>query len=433
MRGGLVHGWRPYGAAITFRIRSEPLPYMSDPQLTPRRLAYLPDVEPAARRFPNAIRIGNTVYVSSQPIVPFVTSARPGIQDQTHKAFADFVGLLDAVGMRMSDLVKLHTFYVYEGDRTRATEYWERMTEVRLQYFANPGPAGTALRVKGTPTSRRLIAIDGIARADPSRQRIMPAHAWDWSMPTPLSQGWRVGDVLYCGGQISADRRGRAVAADNLAQQVINTMEFLRHVLADGSAGFDDIVSLKIGYQDRGDPVTARGVLAEILRVVRTLLKPGQCTLNCLGVDLLYEGLQLEIDAMALVGAASRRVVTGVDVPGAVAPGFATASRVNGLTHIGGLAITEDATDLEGQLRSSLRLLQTTLHDIRAGADDLVKLNVLFLSDDRDAAADYATIHRVLVGSLPTPGPVVTIVRAAGLPRAGQRVQLDGVALSDPS
>jgi len=404
---------------------------MSNPQPSVRRLAYLPDVEPAARRFPNAIRSGDSVYASSQPIVPIVAPTPPRIQDQTHKAFADFVGLLEAVGMRMSDLVKLHTFYVYEGDNSKATEYWERMTEVRLQYFASPGPSGTALRVKGAPTSQRLIAIDGIARADPSRQRIMPAHAWDWSVPTPLSQGWRVGDVVYCGGQISADRRGRAVAADDLTQQVVNTMEFLRHALVDGGATFDDIVSLKIGYQDRGDPVAAHAVLAEILRVVRPLLKPGQCTLNCLGVDLLYEGLQLEIDAMAMVGAASRRVITGVGGPGVVTQGFATASRVDGLIHIGGLAATEDATNLEGQLRGSLRRLQTTLDDIGAGVDDLVKLNVLFGSDDSGAAADYATIHRVLAASLPTPGPVVTIVRVAGLPGAGQRVQLDGVALCD--
>jgi enamine deaminase RidA (YjgF/YER057c/UK114 family) len=403
---------------------------MSNPRPTARRLAYLPDIEPGARRFPNAIRIGDSVYASSQPIVPVVAPAPPRIQDQTHKTFADFVGLLEAVGVHMSDLVKLHTFYVYEGDSSGTTEYWQRMTEVRLQYFANPGPAGTALRVKGAPTSQRLIAIDGIARADPSRRRIMPAHAWDWSMPTPLSQGWRVGDVVYCGGQISADRRGRAVAADDLTQQVINTMEFLRHVLVDGNAGFEDIVSLKIGYQGRGDPVAARAGLAEILRVVRPLLKPGQCTLNCLGVDFLYEGLQLEIDAMALVGAASRRVVTGVDDAG-TAHGFATASRVDGLIHIGGLAATEDATNLEGQLRGSLRRLNRTLGDIRAGADDLIKLSVLFASNDSDAAAEYATIHRVLAVSLPTPGPVVTIVRVAGLPGAGQRVQLDGVALTN--
>jgi len=401
---------------------------MSNPSATNNRLAYLPAIAPANRRFPNAIRIGDTVYLSSQPIVPGIVPAPPRIQEQTHTAFSDFVDLLEAVGLRMSDLVKLHTFYVYEGELTGATKYWEQMTEVRLKYFANPGPAGTALRVKGAPARERLIAIDGIARGNPSRQRIMPAHAWDWSMPTPLSQGWRVGPIVYAGGQISADRRGKTVAADDLTQQVVNTMEFLRHVLVDGGAGFEDIVSLKIGYQHRGDSRAARGVLDDTLRVVRPMLKPGQCTLTCLGVDLLYEGLQLEIDAMAVVGGRSDVLRVGIDRGFCGAAGFASALRAGGLVHIGAIGAPEDAT-LEGQLRASLQRLDRTLHDAGVSSDDLVKLNVLFASNADTDASDYAAIYRVLAESLPTPGPVVTIVRAAGLPQEQQRVQLDGVAV----
>jgi enamine deaminase RidA (YjgF/YER057c/UK114 family) len=393
------------------------------------RIAYLPDLDASERRFPNAVRIGDVVYLSSQPIVPVPPAASPRIQDQTHKAFSDFVRLLESVGVRMADLVKLHTFYVYDGDPTRATEYWEQMTEVRLQYFANPGPAGTALRVKTAPTAERLIAIDGIARADAQRQRIMPAHAWDWSMPTPLSQGWRVGNIVYAGGQISADRQGKTVAANDLRQQVVNTMEFLRHVLVDAGAGFEDIVSLKIGYQDRGDATAARRVLDEILRVVQPLLQPGQCTLTCLGIDLLYEGLQLEIDAMAIVGAGRSRKVSGTGQAWCGAPGFATATRADGLVHIGGIGAPEQAT-LADQLRVALQRLDSTMVDIGARADQLVKLNVLFAGPEGEEAADYGAIYRMLAAALPQPGPVVTIVRVAGLPNAGQRVQLDGVAMA---
>lgn len=401
---------------------------MSTPSSADKRIAYLPGIAQHDRRFPNAIRIADTVYLSSQPIVPRVEAAPPHIQDQTHTAFSDFVGLLEAVGLRMSDLVKLHTFFVYEGDSSGATKYWERMTEVRLQYFANPGPAGTALHVKGAPAGERLIAIDGIARAEPARQRIMPAHAWDWSIPTPLSQGWRVGPVLYAGGQISADRRGKTVAPGDLTRQAINTMEFLRHVLVDGGAGFEDIVSLKIAYRHGGDARASRAALDEILQVVRPLLKPGQCTLTCLGIDLIYEGLLLEIDAMAVVGARSGARVTGVDRGWCGAPGFASASRAGALVQVGAIGSPEDAT-LEGQLRASLQRLDVTLREAAVNREDLIKLNVLYTGDARADVADYATIHRVLAELLPTPGPVVTIVRVAGLPQDRQRVQIDGVAI----
>jgi enamine deaminase RidA (YjgF/YER057c/UK114 family) len=329
----------------------------------------------------------------------------------------------------MSDLVKLHTFFVYDGDLTGATKYWEQMTDVRLQYFATPGPAGTALHVKGAPVGERLIAIDGIARADPSRQRIMPAHAWDWSIPTPLSQGWRVGPVVYAGGQISADRSGKTVAPGDLTQQTINTMEFLRHVLVDGGAGIEDIVSLKIAYRHGEDARAGRAALDEIVKVVGPMLRPGQCTLTCMGIDLIYEGLLLEIDAMAVVGARSEARATGVDRGWCGRSRFASALRAGGLVHIGAIGAPEDAT-LEGQLRSSLQRLDTVLREAAVDHEDLVKLNVVFTGDTGTETSDYATIHRVLAGSLPAPGPVVTIVRVAGLPQDGQRVQLDGVAIA---
>ncbi len=390
--------------------------------------AYLSNVAADARRFPNALRVGDAIYASSQPVTetpPLNDSA--DIRDQTHAAFRSLVSMLESLGARMSDLVKLHTFYVFEGE-SDTTAYWERMTEVRLQYFANPGPCGTALRIKGAPVSDRLIAIDGIARVDAERQRIMPAHAWDWSMPTPLSQGWRVGTVIYAGGQISADRRGRTVAPDDVSQQTVNTMEFLRHVLLDAGADFEHIVSLKIAYQHQGDDAVARTVLDNILATVRPLLRHGQCTLTCLGVDLIYERLKLEIDAMAVVPEQGPVQRTGVDRGWCGAPGFASACRTGGLIHVGAIGAPEGSS-IEAQLRSSLERLGTALDETGSLTRDLVKLNVLYTSSPENEAGDYETLYSVLDTSLPKPGPVLTLVRVAGLPQSGQRVQVDAVAI----
>jgi enamine deaminase RidA (YjgF/YER057c/UK114 family) len=396
-----------------------------------KRIAYLESLAPSARRFPNALRKGDTIYLSSQPVSPSIGDASPEIQDQTHEAFSAFVQLLESVGARMSDLVKLHTFFVFAGE-AGATAYWERMTQVRLKYFANPGPAGTALRVKGAPTRGCLIAIDGVASVSPARRRIMPAHAWDWSIPTPLSQGWCIGPVLYAGGQISADRAGRTVAADDLTQQVVNTMEFLRHVLRDGGADFKDVVNLKIAYQHRGDEVFARSVLEEILHVVPTLVPARRCTLTCLGVDLLYEGLKLEIDATAVLGDDAKRVHLASDEGSCVVPGFAAACRVGDLICIGAIGAPDEAS-LDAQLERSLQRMDASLGAVGCSMDDVVKLNVLFTGTDAGDDADYRTLHALLAQQLPTPGPVVTIVHVAGLPREGQRVQIDAVAraLSD--
>jgi len=256
----------------------------------------------------------------------------------------------------------------------------------------------------------------------------MPAHAWDWSMPTPLSQGWRIGPVLYAGGQISADRAGRTVAADDLTQQTVNTMEFLQHVLKDGGADFRDIVHLKIAYQHRGDQAVAHRVLEEILDVVRPLVPERQCTLTCLGVDLLYEGLKLEIDATAVLGDADRRAHGGADEGSCLVSGFAAACRVGDFIQIGAIGAPGE-TSLDAQLQRSLQRMASSLDDVGCSMDDIAKLNVLFTSTDAGDDADYRALHALLARQLPTPGPVVTIVRVAGLPRDGQRVQIDAVAV----
>lgn len=396
-----------------------------------KRIAYLASAGPTARRFPNALRVGDTIHVGSEPLGTATPAGAPDIEAQTHEAFSTFVALLEEVGTSMADLVKLHTYYVYDGDADKATAYWQRMTEVRLQYIANPGQAGTALRVKAAPVRGRLIAIDGVASvASSSRQRIMPAHAWDWSMPTPLSQGWRVGPIVYAGGQISADRAGKAVAPGDVVQQAINTMEFLRHVLIDGGADFRDIVALKIAYQHRGDDAIARRVLDDILDVVKPLLAPGQCTLTCLGVDLLYEGLMLEIDAVAIAGEheTPRRIADDRNACGA--PGFASACRVGDLIHVGALGNPGDSS-IDAQLRSSIDELETRVRRLGAALDDVVKLNVFYVSDDASEASDCRKLYETLGELLPTPGPVLTLVRLVGLPTREQRVQIDAIACAD--
>jgi enamine deaminase RidA (YjgF/YER057c/UK114 family) len=73
--------------------------------------------------------------------------------------------------------------------------------------------------------------------------------------------------------------------------------------------------------------------------------------------------------------------------------------------------------------------MASSLDDVGCSMDDIAKLNVLFTSTDAGDDADYRALHALLAPQLPTPGPVVTIVRVAGLPRDGQRVQIDAVAV----
>jgi enamine deaminase RidA (YjgF/YER057c/UK114 family) len=147
---------------------------------------------------------------------------------------------------------------------------------------------------------------------------------------------------------------------------------------------------------------------------------------------LLYEGLKLEIDATAVLGDDAKRVHPASDEGSCVVPGFAAACRVGDLICIGAIGAPDEAS-LDAQLERSLQRMDASLGAVGCSMDDVVKLNVLFTGTDAGDDADYRTLHALLAQQLPTPGPVVTIVHVAGLPREGQRVQIDAVAraLSD--
>ncbi|PWR19500.1 RidA family protein [Zavarzinia aquatilis] len=380
----------------------------------------------ASSEFPAAIRVGDIVYVGGRNAGDPVA----GIESQTATAFERLVATLAAAGASMGDLVNLRTYYVYDGEGGRdVTDYWERMTEVRIRYIADPGPAATALRVRGVPARADLLGVDGIAATGADRQRIMPEHAWDWSIPVTLSQGWRIGDRIYVGGQISADRKGKAIALGDIRGQTRNALEYIRHVLADGGMDWRDVVHMRICFQHRGQQAAARRLLAEIMAEVRETLPEPRPALNAFGVDLLYEGLVLEIDAVARKGGKTPLYPAGSGDWIAI-DGFPAACRAGDELYVGGLSAPGGAS-LQAQVEATCDRLAACLAAGGFEAEDLVKLTLFIVADadEARAAEDRRTVTALVRQYLPGPGPVVTLLTLTGLPHDGQRFQLDGVAV----
>ncbi|MDF2462151.1 MAG: hypothetical protein K0Q43_386 [Ramlibacter sp.] len=378
--------------------------------------------------FPMALRVGDTLYIGSQHKASSGLATEADIAARTHSAFSSLVTTLEAAGLTMSDLMKLHTYYVFNGEGPDVTGFWERMTDVRLRYLANPGPAATALRVAGSPTRGELITIDGIATFSQARTRLMPAHAWDWSIPTPFSQGWKVGKKVYVGGQVSADRKGKAVAAWDAEQQTRNTLEYIRHVLLEAGGSWSDVVSLKVAYRHDGRDLEARELLAKILSIVRESLPQPGPALTCIGVDLIYEGLVLEIDAVAVLGEKRQDITASGSDNWVSVPGFAAGTSVGDEVYIGGTS-APGAASLVAQAEASMERMLRVLASADGDADELVKLNVFYRGEDHTDSDEVKQIARIAGEYLQERRPVLSIIRVPGLPHDGQRVQVDGVAV----
>ncbi|MGI9477579.1 MAG: RidA family protein [Hyphomicrobiaceae bacterium] len=390
--------------------------------------------------FSQAIEIGDQVFISGQQALTRDGEiVAPGdIASQTRCVFENMKATLASAGLELSDLVRLNTYYVFDGADADATEYWEEMTRVRLEYFPDPGPAATAVRIKAMPYQGQLIQIEGIALRGESRsnrKRIMPQGSWDWSIPVPLSQGWEAGGRVYVGGQISSDENGAAVHVGDLGAQTRAIYRFIGNVLKDGGASFDDIAHVKICVKHDSAESDGTSYLNKILDVSKEYIGPSGPAVTCFGVDLLYPGLDLEIDAMAFKGTHERASTETAQAK--VHDGsFADSVRALGEIWIGGqVAQNHDGGvmapgDIGEQSRIVFERLKGALAQSGATLDDVVKLNLFFAADGDDIGEAFHAAMAVWAEMAPNSNPAMTPVRAYELSQPGLLIQADCIAMA---
>lgn len=132
--------------------------------------------------------------------------------------------------------------------------------------------------------------------------RIMPEGHWDWSMPVSFSQGWKVGSLVFVGGQISADQNGRTIGVGDIAVQTRNCFENIRAVLAEVGADLRNIVKLNTYYCFDGDGPAVTRFWEEMTKVrMEYLPDPGPAATAVRVMGLAYEDLLIEIEAVAVL------------------------------------------------------------------------------------------------------------------------------------
>ena len=87
------------------------------------------------------------------------------IEVQTRNTFEN-IATVSGGGAERRHVVKQNTYYVYNGPDEGALEFWQKMTRVRLEYFPDPAPCGTAIRVVGLADPDMLIEVEVIAIID---------------------------------------------------------------------------------------------------------------------------------------------------------------------------------------------------------------------------------------------------------------------------
>jgi enamine deaminase RidA (YjgF/YER057c/UK114 family) len=224
------------------------------------------------------------------------------IEVQTDHAFRNLDTMLRAGGGDRNSLMRQNTFFKFYAEGPDVTAYWEKMTAVRRRYMSSPSAAGAGLRINGFIEAQELIQVEGIGMLGEEKQRLQPANHWDWSIPgNNFTQGWKIGNMAFIGGQISADDKAKAVGKDDMAAQTRNVFNFIRRTLAEGGLDESDVAKLYIYYHAEGTPelvAATRKVIADIQREFYG--DPGPAVTAIRVAGFAFEDLLIEIEAMAV-------------------------------------------------------------------------------------------------------------------------------------
>lgn len=248
-------------------------------------------------------KVGDVVFVGGQRSLDAKGNSlgNDDIAAQTQNVFQNMEAIMKEAGGDRRNLLRQNTYYRFLGEGRDVTDYWEKMTRVRLENMSNPCPCGTGVRVIGFPNSSELIQVEGIGVLGANKTRLMPSNHWDWSITKgPFSQGWQIGNFIFIGGQISADENGRAVG-ENIEIQTRNVFDFIHNTLREAGADERDVVKINSYFSSTKDNDHNRNISEVVSEIFHEYYPDSKPVYTGIGVTgFAFENLLIEIEAIAI-------------------------------------------------------------------------------------------------------------------------------------
>lgn len=114
-----------------------------------------PNAPQAIGTYSQAVKTGNTVYLSGQiGLDPATMEMVEGIDNQIHQVFRNLRAVSEAAGGGLADMAKLNIFLT-------DLAHFAKVNEIMAQYFSQPYPARAAVGVASLPRGA-LVEADGV-------------------------------------------------------------------------------------------------------------------------------------------------------------------------------------------------------------------------------------------------------------------------------
>ncbi|MGE0356360.1 MAG: RidA family protein [Burkholderiales bacterium] len=123
-----------------------------------------PEAPAAIGTYSQAVRAGDTVYLSGQiPLDPKTMQLAEGFENQVRRVFENLLAVCRAAGGDFGDVVRVTVYLTDLAD-------FAKVNEVMATYFREPYPARAAIGVASLPRGA-AVEIDAVMHLPPPESR----------------------------------------------------------------------------------------------------------------------------------------------------------------------------------------------------------------------------------------------------------------------
>ena len=385
-----------------------------------------------------AVRAGDLLFIGG--ILPVDDAGRlvgTDMASQARAIFETLKAVLSGAGARVADVVKHNVYLASDGDSTAAREQMRDLDRVRADYFPVPGPTTTEVRA-GLDIPGALLMVDAWVVIGGSREQLSPAGHWNWKDARNFSHGWKVGDMIFVGGQRSLDREGNVIGSGDIEAQTEEAFRNLNTMLEAGGGDRNSLMRQNTYFRFFGEGPEVTRYWEKMTNVRRRHMSSPSAAgagLRITGFPIAEELIQVE--GIGVLGADKQRLQPANhwdwSIPG---NNFTQGWKIGKLAFIGGQISADNGAktvgkgDIAAQTRNVFNFIRRTLAEAGLDESDVAKLYIYYHApggwdEIARTRALIASIQREFYGD---PGPAVTALRVSGFAFEDLLIEIEAVA-----
>lgn len=403
-----------------------------------KQLIALPDHHGVAGPGTQAVRAGNLIFVGGQMSLDAAGRiVGSDITTQARNAFEALKRVLAAAGATMADVVKHNVYFQCPGDADAVARFLDELNQVRRDYFSDPGPTTTETRV-GLDREGALILVDAWAVVGEAKERLAPEGHWNWSQKLPFSHGWKVGDMVFVGGQRSLDQQGNVVGVGDIEIQTDHAFRNLDTMLRAAGGDRHTLMRQNTYFRFFGEGREVTDYWEKMTNVRRRYMSIPSAA----GAGLRITGFPqsdelIQVEGIGVLGDDKQRLQPenhwDWSIPNTQ---FTQGWRIGKLAFIGGQISADNKAkavgkDMATQTRNVFQFIRSVLKEGGLDETDVAKLYIYYHAPDdwKQIAEATATIAAVQREFYPDPGPAVTAIRVSGFAFEDLLIEIEAMAV----